>query len=80
MTALKMQRNIIQEILKSTANSIESESEIKGKNEGRETYDAGAEGDRGGLAVLSPHAIVLPRVGISIGIEHRDNHKLKLVN
>jgi hypothetical protein len=66
-----MKANSIQEILESTA------KKISGKT--KETYYAGAEGDGGGLTVLSPHAVVLPCVDISIRIEHRDNHKLKLV-
>lgn len=49
---------------------------MKGK---KATYDARTEWDGGGLTVLSPHAVVLPGVDISVSVENRDNDKLELV-
>lgn len=44
------------------------------------TYNARAERNGGGLSVLAPHAVVLPSVGISIGVEDGDDGELELVD
>lgn len=58
---------------------IKGEKQASTRNKGKITYDARADWNGGGLTVLSPHAVMLPGVDISVSVEDRDNDKLELV-